>query len=128
MGEDHQSKIVEALARFEPSDICKIYDREHFYYNKQQLTLTEVSEGGKHVGQTLCKEGKPFVIKNPTAFTVGDTHYDDLQELSADDIKAIAKRVAEERLNLPISVETEKDGVYAFDPDMCSIVHNQVGG
>ena len=128
MGDGHQSRIVEALDRFEPSDICKVYDREHFYYNKQQLTLTEVSESGKHVGQTVCKDGKPFVIKNPTALAVGDLRYDDLQELSSDDIKAIAKRVADGKLELPLSVETEKDGVYAFDPDQRSIVHNPIGG
>ena len=128
MGNGHQSRIVEALARFEPSDICKVYDREHFYYNKQQLTLTEVSESGKHVGQTVCKEGKPFVIKNPTALAVGDLRYDDLQELSSDDIKAIAKRVADEKLELPLSVETEKDGMYAFDPDLRAILHTREDG
>lgn len=128
MGDGHQSRIVEALDRFEPSDICKVYDREHFYYNKQQLTLTEVSESGKHVGQTVCKDGKPFVIKNPTALTVGDLRYDDLLELSSDDIKAIAKRVADGKLELPLSVETEKDGMYAFDPDLCTILHTKEDG
>ena len=128
MGDGHQSRIEEALDRFEPSDICKVYDREHFYYNKQQLTLTEVSESGKHVGQTVCKEGKPFVIKNPTALAVGDLRYDDLQELSSDDIKAIAKRVADEKLELPLSVDTEKDGMYAFDPDLCTILHTKEDG
>lgn len=81
MGDEHLCKIVEALARFEPSDICKIYDREHFYYNKQSLTLTEVSDAGHYVEETVCEEGKPFVIKKPVALTVGDTRYDDLQEL-----------------------------------------------
>lgn len=128
MGDEHLCKIVEALARFEPSDICKIYDREHFYYNKQSLTLTEVSDAGHYVEETVCEEGKPFVIKKPVALTVGDTRYDDLQELSSDELKAIAKRVTEEKLNLSVSVETEKDGTYAFCPDQCTILHTREDG
>ncbi len=128
MGDEHLCKIVEALARFEPSDICKIYDREHFYYNKQSLTLTEVSDAGHYVEETVCEDSKPFVIKQPVALTVGDTRYDDLQELSSDELKAIAKRVTEEKLNLSVSVETEKDGTYAFCPNQCTILHTRADG
>lgn len=128
MGDEHLGKIVDALARFEPSDICKIYDREHFYYNKQSLTLTEVSDAGHYVEETVCEDSKPFVIKQPVALTVGDTRYDDLQELSSDELKAIAKRVTEEKLNLALSVETEKDGMYAFCPDQCTILHTREDG
>lgn len=128
MGDEHLGKIVEALARFEPSDICKIYDREHFYYNKQSFTLTEVSDAGHYVEETVCEDSKPFVIKQPVALIVGDTRYDDLQELSSDELKAIAKRVTEEKLNLALSVETEKDGTYAFIPDQCTILHTREDG
>lgn len=128
MGNEHLCKIVEALARFEPSGICKIYDREHFYYNKQSLTLTEVSDAGRYVEETVCEEGKPFAIKKPVALTIGDTRYDDLQELTADELKAIAKRVMEEKLNLSLSVETEKDGTYAFCPDQYTILHTRADG
>lgn len=128
MGDEHLCKIVEALARFEPSDICKIYDREHFYYNKQSLTLTEVSDAGHYVEETVCEDSKPFVIKQPVSLTVGDTRYDDLQGLSSDGLKAIAKRVTEEKLNLSVSVETEKDGMYAFCPDQCTILHTREDG
>ena len=128
MGDEHLCKIVEALVRFEPSDICKIYDREHFYYNKQSLTLTEVSDAGHYVEETVCEDSKPFVIKQPVALTVGDTRYDDLQELSSDELKAIAKCVMEEKLNLSVSVETEGDGTYAFCPDQCTILHTREDG
>lgn len=78
--------------------------------------------------ETVCEEGKPFVIKQPVALTVGDTRYDDLQELSSDELKAIAKRVTEEKLNLSVSVETEGDGTYAFIPDQCTILHTREDG
>lgn len=41
MTEEHRAAIVKALTNFVPSDICKIFNREHFYYNKQSLTLTK---------------------------------------------------------------------------------------
>ncbi len=128
MSEADQLRIVEALANFEPTDICKIFDREHFYYNKLQVTLTEVSDTGKYVEQTVCEDGEPFVLKHPEALTIGDTHYDDLQKLPTEELKTIAKRVVEEKLNLSLSVETEKDGTYAFCPEQCTILHTKADG
>ena len=124
---EHMDRITDALMSFEPSDICKIYDREHFYYNKQSLTLTEVSDSGKYVAQNVCKDSKAFAIKSPLALNVGGTQYDDLQTLSADELKTIAKRVKDEKLALALSVETESDGTYAFDPDRCTIIHTKDG-
>lgn len=128
MSEEHQLKIVEALANFVDSDICKIYDSEHFYYNKQSLTLTEVSESATHVGQTVCKEGKPFVVKNPISLVVDGVRYDDLQSLTADELKAIAKQVADGRQELALTIETESDGQYSFCPEQRTIYHTPVGG
>ncbi len=123
MTEEHRAKIVKALTEFKPSDICKIFEREHFYYNKQSLTLTEISDKGLYVEQTICPEGKAFPIKNPVSLTIGEEVYNDLSVLTPDDIKAIAKRVTSERQELFVSVTTENDGVYAFLPEQCTIVH-----
>ena len=128
MTQEHREAIVKALTDFVPSDICKIFDREHFYYNKQSLTLTEVSEGGRYVEQTICPDGKVFVIKKPVSLTVGEDVYDDLSLLSLDDIKAIAKRVTSEQQELAVSVTTEDDGVYAFLPEQCTIIHTDKDG
>lgn len=128
MTEEHRTKIVQALTEFVPSDICKIFDREHFYYNKQSLTLTEVSDKGRYVEQTVCPDGKAFAIKNPVSLTIGEDVYDDLSVLTPDDIKAIAKRVTSERQELAVSVATENDGVYAFLPKQCTIIHTGKDG
>lgn len=58
MNLEHREAIVKALTNFIPSDICKIFDREHFYYNKQFLTLTDLDDDGHSVAETICKEGK----------------------------------------------------------------------
>lgn len=121
--EEGRRRIVEALMTFESSDICKIYDREYFYYNKQSLLLTEVSEKGLYVEQTICTDGKPFAIKHPVSLTVGKDEYADITLLSADEVKQIAKRITEERLSLSLSVTTEEGDVFAFVPDERTILH-----
>ena len=125
---EHREAIVKALTDFVPSDICKIFDREHFYYNKQSLTLTEISEEGHYVEQTVCPDGKAFVIKKPASLTIGEDVYDDLSLLTPDDIKAIAKRVTSERQELAVSVITEDDDTYAFLPEKCTIIHTDKDG
>ncbi len=126
MSAEHQMKIVEALKNFEPSDICKIYDREYFYYNKQSLVLTEVSDAGEYVAQNVCADGKAFNIKNPVALNVGGTDYRNLQALSAEEVKEIDKRMKEDRLGTFVSVTTKGDGVYVFEPHACNIVHGKM--
>ena len=128
MSAAHQLRIVEALERFEPSDICKIFSREHFYYNKQQLPLAEVSADGRSVEQTVCTAGQPFAIKHPTAITVDGDCYDELQDVTLDGWKALAKRIADGKLTLPVSVATADDGTYAFCPDPCTILHTRADG
>lgn len=58
MTAEHRKMIVDALTNFEPNDICKIFNREHFYYNCQSLTLTDLDEDGRSVVNTICKDGK----------------------------------------------------------------------
>lgn len=60
---EHRQAIVDALMNFVPSDICEIYDREYFYYNKQFLTLTDIDENGHSVLDTLCPDGKPLKVE-----------------------------------------------------------------
>lgn len=60
---EHRQAIVDALMNFVPSDNCKIYDREYFYYNKQFLTLTDIDENGRSVLDTLCPDGKPLKVE-----------------------------------------------------------------
>lgn len=70
MNLEHREAIVKALTDFLPSNICKIFDREHFYYNKQSLTLTDLDDDGHSVADTVCKEGKLKVKE-------GEYHFDE---------------------------------------------------
>ena len=54
----HREAIVAALRDFRPNEICKIFAREHFYYNKQKVLFTEIGEDGK----PLKKKRKDYEI------------------------------------------------------------------
>lgn len=68
MTKEHRDKIVEALTKFEPGDICKIFPREHFYYNMQSLTLTDIDDEGRSVLDTICPDGRVKVNEGEYTF------------------------------------------------------------
>lgn len=41
--------IVKAFTEFKDNDYCKIFDKWHFYFNKQSIVLTNVDDNGKSV-------------------------------------------------------------------------------
>ena len=58
MSQEQREKIREAFIHFEDSEISKVFSKYHFYYNKQQLTLTDVDINGETVERTLCRENE----------------------------------------------------------------------
>lgn len=64
MNETHRADIVRALVEFRDSDIAKVFDKWHFYFNKQQIELTEVDAEGRFVSESLGCIGEPYKIKN----------------------------------------------------------------
>lgn len=69
MTEEHRAAIVKALTNFVPSDICKIFNREHFYYNKQSLTLTEVDINGEYLKESVALKKIQSVVLNDETLT-----------------------------------------------------------
>lgn len=69
--------IIEALTNFEDTDYAKVFDKWHFYFNKQAIMLTNVDENGKTFESRLPvkknKEGEEIRAKsiklNPTKIT-----------------------------------------------------------
>lgn len=47
MLEDARSLIVKTLTDFKDTDFAKVFDKWHFYFNKQSIMLTNVDENGK---------------------------------------------------------------------------------
>lgn len=69
--------IIEALTNFEDTDYAKVFDKWHFYFNKQAIMLTNVDDDGKTFESQLPvkknKEGEEIRAKsiklNPTKIT-----------------------------------------------------------
>lgn len=63
MNTEHRRQIVEALVNFEDCAIAKVFDKWHFYFNKQQIELTEIDEAGRSASESLGYYGEPYKIK-----------------------------------------------------------------
>lgn len=70
MNPEHRKRIVDALVRFEDNDIAKVFDKWHFYFNKQQIQLTEVDQNGRYASQSLGCAGEAFKIKDADIMAV----------------------------------------------------------
>ena len=110
---EHRTDIVNALLDFKNNNIAKQFDKWHFYYNKQPLTLINIDGSGKSVLDTIVKE-KAYSLKL-------DKIYWNQEEVkpSAENLKLLkGLNIKEEDLRL-----VEKDGTeYRFDKDINTIV------
>lgn len=70
MNFEHRHRIVDALVCFQDNDIAKVFDKWHFYFNKQQIMLTNVDSDGRYVSQSLGCPGEIFKIKDADIIAV----------------------------------------------------------
>jgi type I restriction enzyme M protein len=47
MNHDNRAAIVKAFTEFQDNEFCKVFDKWHFYYNRQSVMLTNVDVNGK---------------------------------------------------------------------------------
>ncbi len=68
MAPDNRKTILEALTNFEDTDYAKVFDKWHFYFNKQAIMLTNVDADGKSLESILPtkknKEGEEIRAKS----------------------------------------------------------------
>lgn len=53
----NRTKIVQALTEFKDNEFAKVFDKWHFYYNRQSIMLTNIDENGKAIEMPV-KVGK----------------------------------------------------------------------
>ncbi|TVZ23456.1 type I restriction enzyme M protein [Dokdonia sp. Hel_I_63] len=141
--------IIEALTNFEDTDYAKVFDKWHFYFNKQAIMLTNVDEDGKTFESQLPvkknaagEEIRAKSIKlNPTKIkqvteeetieitdfeikTFDTDKYDNLKEYFDTNIKPLINSFDYKEADLKVA--TEKSSYY-FDAEKESIIE-QVGG
>ncbi len=65
---DNRKIIVETLTNFKETSFAKVFDKWHFYFNKQSIMLTNVDENGKSLEAELPvktnKEGEEKRVKS----------------------------------------------------------------
>jgi type I restriction enzyme M protein len=49
MSEENRLDIVKSFTEFKDNKYCKIFDKWHFYFNKQSIVLTNIDDTGKSV-------------------------------------------------------------------------------
>ena len=116
MTSKHREAIVKALTDFVPNDICKIFDREHFYYNKQSLTLTEVDINGEYLKESVALKKIQSVVLNDETLT-------DLKDLDANDGNALKNKLKAANIDEDrIEIALEDGSCYSYDQEQETIV------
>jgi len=122
MDEESRRLVVRALHDFAPSDICKIFPREHFYYNKQAVVLTETDEDGKALAETAVLDGVRSV-----RFPGSDWSCDTLTDLEPAAAAELLARLKAEPADAGFELELADGTRYAWDAERRTVVRTAGG-
>ena len=128
MNPEHRKQIVDALVNFANNGICKIYNREHFYYNNHSIALEEVNDNGVSVSSTICGEDGKHITSALEYVEVDGKRYENFAEVDADAIKKLNSEIAACKLSSIISVRTKAGETYSFIPEAKDMNHTDAEG
>ena len=114
MSELNRAEIIEELRDFKDSKICKIFNREHFYYNKQKVFLTEVDEDGKYIEKTIK-------IDDVESILTVDGMIENVQNITSDEGKALIAKLKESDWKTFV-IETGSHLRYEYDQECESVI------
>lgn len=132
---ENRLEIVATLEGYKDSGYARIFDKEHFYFNKQSIQLTNVDENGKSFEKELgAKKSKKLM---PVKIATGEQDFTDfvITEFDAEKYESLKDYFTESILptissldykELPIRVETGK-AMYWFDTSKETLVE-EAGG
>lgn len=152
MNADNRKAIVDAFVNFEDvivdgKEMAKVFDKWHFYYNKQSIILTNVDENGKAIqmptkinkeGETVEEkaiklnptkiefttlEGEVLELTNFEITTFDKSAYNSLEDYFNQEVKELINSIDYKESNLKI--QTSK-AVYSYDTDKETIVETSV--
>lgn len=147
MNPDNRAEIVKAFTEFKDNDFCKVFDKWHFYYNRQSIMLTNVDEKGKYIEMPVKenKEGEKVEAKSikltPLKITVdSDTKpveitefdltdfdkgkYKSLEERFNEEVKPMIAALDYKEQNLKVST---KKATYWYDADKDTLIEKVAG-
>ena len=122
-------EIIKALEDFEDNDFARVFDKWHFYYNKQAIMLTNVDSQGQFISEKIKlkptrivqtgEEGTieltTFELSDSEGFTSSETLTQRYERIIAPAINAFDYK----ENNLIVEAEGK---FYSFDNDIESIV------
>lgn len=138
----NRTKIVQTLTYFKDNEFAKVYDKWHFYYNKQSIMLTNIDENGKAIEMPTktSKDGEekeeksikltPIKISQVadegnleiTDFditTFDKTKYSSLEQYFEEGIKPLLAELDYKEKNLTVFT---KETSYYYDADKDTII------
>lgn len=138
----NRTKIVQTLTEFKDNDFAKVFDKWHFYYNRQSIMLTNIDENGKAIEMPTktSKDGEEKEEKSikliPTKITqvaedsnveINDfeitsfdkTKYTSLEQYFEEAIKPQLAELDYKEKNLTVFT---KDTSYYYDADKDTII------
>ena len=125
---EHRCAIVEALANFRDCEIGKVYDKWHFYYNKQSIVLTDVDEADQSVLSSVCKDDKPFKI-DATFAILNSTAYSSLSELAPEDAATVFEALKSyDPMQDELLIKDTEGTSYYYNADMASFFREKKDG
>lgn len=119
---EHRQTIVDALMNFTNNEICKIYDREYFYYNKQSIMLYETNDNGTSVKQTICAKGTAEIT--PRSLIIDGEKFDKFK-INAEEITALQNAWNHKQ---EFAIIDTNGNTYKVDAEDNSIVKSDANG
>lgn len=141
---ENRKTIVDALTNFDNTEYAKVFDKWHFYFNKQAIMLTNVDENGKTLESQLPvkknKEGEKIRAKSiklsPTKITQVEgeetieltefeikifdaTKYNSLMEYYSEGVKPLVNSLDYKEADLKVTIDKIS---YYFDADKETII------
>ena len=140
---DNRKTIVDALTNFKDTDYAKVFDKWHFYFNKQAIMLTNLDENGESYQQHLPWKKSSFepydeyqvkankiaplsisqdgILINSTKITEYDaSKYNSLKDYFDEELKPQISQLDYKEANLKIQLANNV--VYCFDVDKNTII------
>lgn len=138
----NRTKIVQALTEFKDNEFAKVFDKWHFYYNRQSIMLTNIDENGKaiempvKVGKDGDEKEEKSIKLTPTKITQADeenpieitefdittfdkTKYSSLENYFETGIKPLLAELDYKEKNLTVFT---KDTSYYYDADKDTLI------
>jgi len=141
-------KIVQTLTEFKDNDFAKVFDKWHFYYNRQSIMLTNIDENGKAIEMPVKtnKDGEEIIEKsiklNPTKIiqteedrtleitdfditTFDESKYTGLEQYFEQGIKPLLAELDYKEKNLNVFT---KEASYNYDANKDTIIEQSKKG